>query len=511
MAQLADTGAVSGVSESGSYKAPFTGVLTYFAYRAGAEVTTSPPDSVRPQTFSLLGSTAFVNHQGSAHVVEPWPGTPPPTGGTRYFRDRVPIALGEELGGRFVVKNIAINGDPTPPVFKTSTSSEETLLGLPGISPGGSFMATPESKSRVNLLATLEPDADGDGYGDVSQDLCPGSPIGEGACSGSLFGSGLQKEVDSGASCSLECLLFQKTIGGVSQAAPFDGVVVRWRMLDADSGSYRVRTVSAPLPGERYIMGPSSAVESYVAATPPRLMKKSIATFSTRIPIEAGGYVGVVHQPSAHYQRGVGATGSTYQSIVNSVPDGTNAGGLLSPLAGELLYDADIEPDADHDGYGDVSQDGCPGAASTHQPPCPPAGSSSQETEAPPAITSFKAVPRRFRVKSGGAVASKKLTPAGTKLKLTLSKAATVSFSVEKAVCKSGGGSKLCPTTFVTLHTFERSLPLGSSSVPYSGRYSKRGKTRTLGPAGFRVTAVPTDATGLSGPLTRTSFTIVSH
>jgi hypothetical protein len=517
VAQFADTGPVTGVPQSGSYKAPFGGVLTYFSYRAGEEITTSPADTVRPQVFSLAGSTALVNHEGAAHVVEPWPGAPPAGGGIRYFRDRVPIAAGEVMGGRFTVKNIAIGGDPTPQVFETTESGDKVGIGKPASSLGGSFTASAESKFRVNLLATLEPDADSDGYGDASQDLCLGSPVGAGACSGSLFGSALQKEVDFGGSCGLECLLLQKTIGGVSQAAPFDGVVVRWRMLDAKTGSYRVRTVSAPQAGEHYKMGPSSATQSIVSSAPVPLMEKAIASFPTRIPIEAGGYVGIVYQPSVVVNKAPVSTGSTYQQLVNSVPDGTLATGLLSPPAGELLYDADIEPDADHDGYGDVSQDSCPSAGTVHAGTCPPAaagsssaGTSSQETDAPPAITSFKAVPARFRVKRGGAVVSKKLAPAGMKLKLTLSKAAIVAFAVEeKALCKSAKGGKKCPPTFRVLHTFKRSLPQGSSSVPYSGRYRKGGKTRALGPAGFRVTAVPTDATGLAGPPKRTSFTIV--
>ena len=37
---------------------------------------------------------------------------------------------------------------------------------------------------RVNLEAVLEPDEDNDGYGDFSQDLCPGSPIALSACAG---------------------------------------------------------------------------------------------------------------------------------------------------------------------------------------------------------------------------------------------------------------------------------------------------------------------------------------
>ncbi len=200
--------------------------------------------------------------------------------------------------------------------------------------------------------------------------------------------------------------------------------------------------------------------------------------------------------------------------------DGSTIGEPGTARSWEVAYDADIEPDADHDSYGDVTQDSCTSAATVHEGPCPAAatgssssgassaGASSQETDAPPAITSFKAVPARFRVKPGGAVVSKKLAPAGTKLKLTLSKAATVAFSIEKAACTSAKDSKLCPSTFRTLHTFKRNLAQGASTVPYSGRYRKGGKIRALAPASFRVTAVPTDATGLIGPPTRTSFTI---
>lgn len=508
VAQIGDTGAAGGVPQSGPYKAPFSGVLTYFSYRAGEEITTSPADTVRPQAFSLAGSTAFVNHEGASHVIEPWPGAPPGGGGLRYFRDRVPIAAGEVLGGRFTVKSIAISGDPTPQFFETTEAGDTVRIGKPGASLGGAFTGTTESKFRVNLLATLEPDADADGYGDVSQDLCLGSPVGEGACSGSLFGSHLQREVEFGGSCSLECLLFQKTIGGVSQAAPFDGVVVRWRVLDADSGSYRVRTVSAPLPGERYITGPSSAVESLVAAAPPRLLKKQISTFQTRIPIEAGGYVGLVYQPSPsiHIQKGVGATGATYQVIDNAVPDGTNAGGLLSPSSGELLYDADIEPDADHDGYGDISQDSCPGDAAVHSGGCPQ--SAPPSPRAFPTITGLEVVPKRFRVKRGGAVVSKKGIPAGTKFKLNLSEAATVAFSIAaKPPCKAPKGAAKCPPP-VTIHTFKRALPAGPSAVPYSGRYRKGRRIRTLSPGGYQLVASPS-GNGRSGG-SRSAFFVVA-
>ena len=67
--------------------------------------------------------------------------------------------------------------------------------------------------------------------------------------------------------------------------------------------------------------------------------------------------------------------GSTYVQP-NDAPDGSVINvGSFTPVAGELFYDADIEPDADHDGFGDVSQDSCPADGSTQgacaQPPPP--------------------------------------------------------------------------------------------------------------------------------------------
>jgi hypothetical protein len=44
------------------------------------------------------------------------------------------------------------------------------------VSIGGSPSA------RVNVSAVVESDADGDGYGDVSQDLCPQSKLSQAAC-----------------------------------------------------------------------------------------------------------------------------------------------------------------------------------------------------------------------------------------------------------------------------------------------------------------------------------------
>lgn len=53
-----------------------------------------------------------------------------------------------------------VNDDATS---DTAVGAEETFLA-----PGGSI--------RLNLSAVLEPDPDGDGFGDESQDNCPAIP-----------------------------------------------------------------------------------------------------------------------------------------------------------------------------------------------------------------------------------------------------------------------------------------------------------------------------------------------
>jgi hypothetical protein len=157
----------------------------------------------------------------------------------------------------------------------------------------------------------------------------------------------------------------QKSVDGESTAAPFDGVVVRWRLLAAPSGDYRIR-VLGPAGGSTYSALHSSAVETVVDSSP----FKRITTFQTRLPIPADGYVGLVPPRFTIQRPATRARGSTYVQV-NDLSDGDSVdfGGYAGGTA-EFLYDADVEPDADADGFGDVSQDACPTDRST-QAACP--------------------------------------------------------------------------------------------------------------------------------------------
>lgn len=143
-------------------------------------------------------------------------------------------------------------------------------------------------------------------------------------------------------------------VAGSSTAVPSDGVVVRWRLLAARPGSYRVR-VLGPAGGSNYTVLRSSAAESVPAST-----FGTITTFQTRLPIPAGGYVALL-PPTFTIQtfREPTLPGSMYVTTNDAPEGGAVPLGGYSSFAGEPLYDADIEPDADHDGFGDVSQDSC--------------------------------------------------------------------------------------------------------------------------------------------------------
>lgn len=472
------------------YAIPYSGILTKVGVFVGEE--TLPSDTVQARTFRVLGpSNASVIAGGEAHSLSGLPLKAPST-----FVDRIPASAGDLLGARFAVNAFV---KETPRYFTTASATDAVSFGEAAI--GGSFSTSDLSEARVNVEAVLEPDEDGD----ASQDLCPGSSIATAACSGSLFGSNLQGERSTPPPICLGggCIRIQTTLGGASTAAPFDGVVVRWRILDAQSGSYRARVVvPKPPPGgafSAFTVLHSSAAESVTAPAQPLISR--IESFPTRLPIPAGAYVGLATGSTAGFQASAGA--ATYVQSNEVANDGNTTTGETHN--GTVLYDADIEPDVDHDGYGDVSQDQCPSDAST-QGACPPAPPASKA----PAISSFKAVPAKFRVKKGGAVVSRRRPHPGTTLKLTLSEPATVAFTMERSVpCRHARKQEKGCARWVFVHTFRRNLHRGSSSLPYSGRYRRGGKAHSLKPGSYRMSAVPTGATGKTGATAGTRLTVL--
>jgi hypothetical protein len=92
---------------------------------------------------------------------------------------RIPINTGETIG-LWV---------PTPQPSSTGTcvsvtdagNSVQRFGGDPPLATSSNFFA-PQGTLKLNLAATVEPDSDGDGYGDETQDRCPSQRGTQGAC-----------------------------------------------------------------------------------------------------------------------------------------------------------------------------------------------------------------------------------------------------------------------------------------------------------------------------------------
>lgn len=140
-----------------SYSAPTAGIVTKW----GLSVPNGQSGMVRLKILSYSSddsSGTVLNHSESMPFVS----------GPNTFDTRIPIAAGN---------TIALYSPDYSAYCLTGVAPAETSgLGVGGSEPpvGGSFTVWPEySGTRTALFAVIEPDGDGDGFGDESQDLCP--------------------------------------------------------------------------------------------------------------------------------------------------------------------------------------------------------------------------------------------------------------------------------------------------------------------------------------------------
>jgi hypothetical protein len=493
-------------SPTGSpYTIPYDGVIVSSGTYVGTTVEVG--DTVQVQTVHRTGATTgTVVSEGTPHGLLSLP-----TGAVSRFLDRLPAHAGDVLAARFHDSPLISS---TAYFFKSTSAADETEFSEPAVAAGGGLAGNPTTaQRRVNLEAVLEPDEDHDGYGDASQDLCPGSSIAITACSGSLFGSDLQGN-RSAKPLSCSCMYVQTSLGGGSTAVSSPGVIVRWRVLDGNSGAYRIHVLTDNPGGSGgafrayHVVGTS---ETGTVAAPINPIFSKISSFPTRLPIPVGGYVGLsVPGGVPDFQSSPGGQ-ATYTS--GEAPLFPGITGVVGETHnGTILYDADIEPDVDVDGYGDVTQDSCPSSAAVHEGPCPtppPADGGGAAagggtgavpiTMTPsrgpvPTIGSLSVNPKKFRAKPLGRVAAG--GSFGAKVAFSVSLKATVTLAIE-----TRRGHHFQVVTRLT-----KEAAAGRTSVYFSGQYRHAGKLVDLRPGSYRLTA---GFGAAGGAIKRTNFTVL--
>ena len=168
--------------------------------------------------------------------------------------------------------------------------------------------------------------------------------------------------VNTGCGAS-DCTFVNRTSPTFTLAAPFSGVLVRWRIrTDGATANWRLRTVQEPS-ASMFIATGSTDYESVVPGAE--------RTFLARLPIAAGDRLGVDGPPSATapLTTSSGGTNARFNPplVVGAAPQ--SPAGAGAGFVG--MYNADLEADRDGDGFGDETQDFCPAAPGT-QIPCAP-------------------------------------------------------------------------------------------------------------------------------------------
>lgn len=144
-------------------------------------------------------------------------------------------------------------------------------------------------------------------------------------------------------------------------SSPITGVATQWTVQSGSSDTFSER-----LKVLRTVTG-SDTVE-VIADTPLQPINTDSGSFPIRIPVQAGDRFGVSGQGALTCSTGNAAdvVGATHLNVQ------PGESGHFERLGGyRLALSVRVEPDADGDGYGDETQDGCP-ALAAFQVPCPP-------------------------------------------------------------------------------------------------------------------------------------------
>jgi hypothetical protein len=155
--------------------------------------------------------------------------------------------------------------------------------------------------------------------------------------------------------CSEPCTTFQNVHPTRPYSAPADGIVVRWRVRDG-AGTLRLRIIRSA-GGGMY----TGAGTSAPGAVPPG----AVTTFDTRLPIAAGNFIGLDYVDANSAAGARPLPGGQNLNFFPPLADGQTRASDGTDNDVETLYSADIEPDADRDGFGDETQDLCSKDAST--------------------------------------------------------------------------------------------------------------------------------------------------
>jgi hypothetical protein len=162
--------------------------------------------------------------------------------------------------------------------------------------------------------------------------------------------------------------------------SPVDGVIVRWSVKGY--GWFQIFPAVYAADNDAKITRRKASTVRYAGST------AAVTEFPARTLIKRRDAIGLIVHQGSTISYNLGFTDNVFDAFIPAPAAGeTRQTDSYNDRKGRVGFQAVIERDADGDGYGDESQDGCPGDGTTvgpcggpPQPPEPPEA----ETPAPP-------------------------------------------------------------------------------------------------------------------------------
>jgi hypothetical protein len=269
--------------------------------------------------------------------------------------------------------------------------------------------------------------------------------------------------------------------------SPMNGVVVRWRVKSGSGGNPVSLRVLRPAGGASYTGAGTSTPANTVTGT---------AETTSRVSIRAGDSIGLnIGNSALVWAVTPGANGLAWGSV-NGFPNGLADGATATGAAQadrELLIQAVVEPDADGDGFGDETQDGCPGDATRQAPPC---GTGPTNPLARPTVTGLRASPRSIRFGGRMNINFRLNRAARWTLRFEQARPGRVRRGRCRLQTRSLRTGRRC-THYTSRGTVSGTGGPGGVRVVFRGALANR---RTIPAGRYRVTATARSAGGTSAP-----------
>lgn len=161
--------------------APVSGVITKLRIRAYG---VGGPAQASFRVGNVTPATGFASATGTAGPVGATATVPAFSGGATPITEvngRIPVSAGQHL---------AVDGGVNLAATYDSSGSKFSYVFAPPLMAGTGATGSNAVTGELLVAATIEPDADKDGFGDETQDRCPSDATTRGTCIGGLKVSG---------------------------------------------------------------------------------------------------------------------------------------------------------------------------------------------------------------------------------------------------------------------------------------------------------------------------------